>query len=61
MFLKTFCIDSARVGRALQKAESGNLVDQMGRHTVWNKLDEADTEYVKIHIASFPTYKSHYS
>ena len=61
MFLKTLCIDSARVHTALQKAESGNLVDQRGRHTAWNKLDETDTEFVKTHIASFPTYKSHYS
>lgn len=61
MFLKTLCIDSARIHRALQKAESGNLIDQRGRHTAWNKLDEADTEYVKTHIASFPTYKSYYS
>ena len=61
MFLKTLSIDSARVHRALLKAESGNLIDQRGRHTAWNKREESDTEYVKEHITSFPTYKSHYS
>ena len=61
MFLKTLCIDSARVHRALQKVNSGNIIDQRGRHSAWNKLAETDTNFVKQHIKSFPTFKSHYS
>ena len=61
MFMKTLCLDSARIHRALQKTASGSLSDQRGKQHSWNKLTYDQRECVKTHIKSFPKYKSHYS
>ena len=61
MFLKTICIDCARVDGLLQKVNSCTIIDKRDRHSAaWVKLAETDTVYVKQHIKNFPTYKSHY-
>ena len=38
MFLKAICIYSVHVHRALQKVNSGNIIDQRDRHSAWKKL-----------------------
>ena len=63
-FLRIHGLSNGRLDRALQaQAKSGGSPhsDQRGHHEPGNKTGDADMNYVKEHINSFPKYQSHYS
>lgn len=60
MFLKTLQTDSAKIHRALKKVTEGTVTDLRGKHIPHNKAPEERINYVKMHITSFPRYRSHY-
>ncbi|CAH0562935.1 unnamed protein product [Brassicogethes aeneus] len=61
MFIKTLQISTKRVDTALKKFYLGNIQDGRGKFGCVNKQLPEDTKAKVItHIASFPTYVSHY-
>ena len=63
-FLRIHGVSSGRLTRVLAgQLEQGGVpkMDGRGKHEPPNKTTEEDKEAVRQHIATFPTYESHYS
>jgi hypothetical protein len=60
-FMQTLCLDSARIHRAIQKEQQGNMTDLRGKHKPHNKLPDDELQFALEFILSFPMYESHYT
>lgn len=63
-FLKIHDVSNGRLDRALrayQNAGGSPHCDQRGKHEPGNKTKNETVDAIKVHIKSFPRYKSHYS
>ena len=63
-FLQIHGLSNGRLSHALeaQRNEGGTpALDKRGKHEPRNKTSKDKLDFVKVHINSFPQYKSHYS